>query len=118
MKKTVSIAILFAVPFGLSACDKPAEPPKADARSDATGGMAMSAETKMGKGSGTVTAIDKAAGKITLDHGPIAELDWPAMKMGFVAKPDLLGSVAIGDKVAFEVAVKGSTSEVTAIKKQ
>lgn len=118
MKKTVVITILLALPLALSACNKSGDTPKADAPADAMGGMAMSAETKMGKGSGTVTIIDKAAGKITLDHGPIAELEWPAMKMGFAAKPDLLASVAVGDKVDFEVAVTGNASEVTAIKKQ
>lgn len=82
------------------------------------GNMAMPADAKMGKGTGTVTAIDKAAGKITLDHGPIPEVGWPAMTMAFSAKPALLGSVAVGDKVAFDVSVTGSAGEVTAISKQ
>ena len=82
------------------------------------GNMTMSADTKMGKGTGTVTAIDKAAGKITLNHGPIPEVGWPAMTMAFKARPELLDSVAVGDKVAFDVTVKGNAGEVTAIKKQ
>lgn len=118
MKKTVLMASLFALPLGLSACDKPADTPKAEAPAEAMGDVAMSAEAQIGKGKGTVTAIDTAAGKITLDHGPIAELEWPAMEMGFSAKPDVLASVAVGDKVDFDVTVTGSTNEVTAIKKQ
>lgn len=118
MKKTVLLATLVAMPLGLSACNKPADTPKAEVSADAMGGMAMSAEAEMAKGSGTVTAIDTAAGKITLDHGPIAELDWPAMKMGFAAKPELLASVAVGDNVDFDVTVKGNAGEVTAIKKK
>ena len=47
----------------------------------------------MAKGKGTVTAIDKSAGSITLDHGPIPEADWPSMTMAFKAKPELLDSV-------------------------
>jgi len=82
------------------------------------GNMAMSAGEKMGKGTGTVTAIDKAAGKITLDHGPIPEVGWPAMTMAFKASPKLLDSVAVGDKVAFEMTLRGSDGEVTAITKQ
>lgn len=82
------------------------------------GNMAMPADAKMGKGTGTVTAIDKAAGKITLAHGPIPEVGWPAMTMAFTAKPALLEKVAVGDKVAFEVTVTGSAGEVTAIAKQ
>jgi Cu/Ag efflux protein CusF len=118
MKKLIMTASLIALPLGLSACDKPAETPKAEAQADAMGEMAMSTEAKMAKGSGTVTAIDTATGKITLDHGPIASLEWPAMKMGFDAKPELLASVAVGDKVEFDVTVTGSASEVTAIRKQ
>jgi Cu(I)/Ag(I) efflux system periplasmic protein CusF len=80
--------------------------------------MAMPAGAKMGKGTGTVTAIDKAAGKITLEHGPIPEVGWPAMTMAFDAKPAVLAGLAVGDKVAFDVTVNGSAGEVTAATKQ
>jgi Cu(I)/Ag(I) efflux system periplasmic protein CusF len=118
MKKLIMTASLIALPLGLSACDKPAETPKAEAQADAKGEMAMSTEAKMAKGSGTVTAIDTATGKITLDHGPIASLEWPAMKMGFDAKPEQLTGIAVGDMVDFDVNVTGSAGEVTAIKKK
>ena len=81
------------------------------------GNMAMPAHTKMGKGTGTVTAIDKAAGKITLNHGPIPGVGWPAMTMAFNAKPELLDSVAVGNNVAFDLTLRGSAGEVTAIHK-
>jgi Cu/Ag efflux protein CusF len=93
------------------------EPAATNAASD-MGNMAMPTEARMGKGTGTVTAIDKTAGKITLIHGPIPEVGWPAMTMGFTAKPELLNSVAVGDKVAFHVTVKGTAGEITAIAKQ
>lgn len=118
MKKTVLMASLFALPLGLSACDKPAATPNAEAPGDAGGEVAMSAAAKIGKGKGTVTAIDTEAAKITLDHGAIAELEWPAMEMGFAAKPDVLASVAVGDKVVFNVSVTGNSNEVTSIQKQ
>lgn len=73
---------------------------------------------KMAKGTGTVTAVDKSAGTITLDHGPIAEADWPAMTMAFKAKPELLDSVKVGDKVAFDLALNGNAGEVTAVQIQ
>jgi len=118
MKKTVLMAAIIALPLGLAACDKKAEAPKAEASADAMGDMAMPAETKTAKGSGTVAAIDASAGKITLDHGPIAELEWPAMKMGFTAKPEMLKDAAVGDKVDFDLTVTGSAGEVTAIRKR
>lgn len=118
MKKTAWMATLIAMPLGLSACDKTTETPKAETPTDAMGDMAMPVEAKMASGSGTVTAIDAAAGKVSLDHGPIPAVGWPAMKMGFTAKPALLDSVAVGDKVDFDVTVTGNAAEVTAIKKQ
>lgn len=123
MKKTLMIAALIALPLGLSDCDKKpeaprVEAPKAGASADDMSNMAMPAGSKMGKGSGTVTAVDAATGKITLDHGSIPAVGWPAMKMGFTAKPDLLKGVAVGDKVDFDVTVTGNAGEVTAIKQQ
>lgn len=123
MKKTMVLIALIALPFGLSGCDKKPEAPKAEASkaaasTDTMSNMAMPAGSKMGKGSGTVTAVDATAGKITLDHGAIPAVGWPAMKMGFSAKPDVLNGVAVGDKVDFDVTVTDSAGEVTAIKKQ
>lgn len=118
MKRLVLMATLFATPLALTACDKPAEPSKTETQANAMDDMAMSAETKVAKGSGTVTAVDMAAGKITLDHGPIAELEWPAMKMGFAAKPELLTGVVVGDKVDFTMSLAGNNATVTALTKK
>ena len=74
--------------------------------------------TKTGKGTGTVTAIDAASSKISLDHGPIPELGWPPMKMAFTAGPAVTGQTTVGDKVEFEVLSSGMESEVTSIVKK
>lgn len=115
MKKAVLLLALVAVPVGLAGCEKKAETPKAEASADAMESMAMPAEVKHGKGTGTVTAIDPAKGTVTLDHGEIPELHWPAMKMGFGAKPDVLKDVKVGDKVTFEIDWDGKAGTVTAI---
>jgi len=81
-------------------------------------GMDMAPADKMAKGVGVVTAIDKAAGTITLDHDAIPEAGWPAMTMGFKAAPALLTDVAVGDKVAFDLKLHDGSGEVTAIAKQ
>lgn len=117
MKKIVLITTLIALPFGLSACDKAADTPKAEASTNAKSDMAMSAEVKTGKGSGIVTAIDATSGKITLDHGPVVDLEWPAMKMGFSAKRVDLESIAVGDAVSFEMEWDGKKGEITKITK-
>ena len=53
---------------------------------------------------GEVRKVDKAAGKISLKHGEIKNLDMPAMSMVFqVQDPALLDKVKAGDKVRFTV---------------
>jgi Cu(I)/Ag(I) efflux system protein CusF len=49
-----------------------------------------------------VRKVDKDAGKITLKHGEIKNLDMPPMTMVFHAKdPALLDKIKAGDKVRF-----------------
>ena len=95
------------------------EAPKADGMTpDEMAKMDMGAATTA-KGAGVVSAIDKTAGTITLDHGPIAEAKWPAMTMAFKATPpSLLDTVKVGDKVAFDLKLVEGGGEVTAIQKQ
>jgi Cu(I)/Ag(I) efflux system protein CusF len=50
---------------------------------------------------GTVKKIDEAAGKITLDHGPIRNLDMEE-PMTMVFKAAMLRSLKVGDRVTFE----------------
>lgn len=67
---------------------------------------------------GEVRKIDKDAGKITLRHGPIANLDMPAMTMVFRAQdPTLLDRVKVGDKVRFSAEKVGGQITVTMIDK-
>lgn len=51
---------------------------------------------------GEVRKVDKEAGKLTLKHGPIPNLDMPGMTMVFKAKdPAMLDQVKVGDAVRF-----------------
>lgn len=53
--------------------------------------------------SGEVKKVDKAAGKITLKHGPIPSLDMPAMTMVYRTKnPSALEKLKAGDAVRFK----------------
>lgn len=52
--------------------------------------------------SGEVRRVDKTNSKITLRHGPIKNLDMPAMTMVFqIREPALLETLKAGDKVLF-----------------
>ena len=65
-----------------------AAPVVSQAQSGSMKGMDMkSADVKTThKGSGTVTRVDQAAGRVTISHGPIQSLKWPAMTMAFGVK--------------------------------
>jgi Cu/Ag efflux protein CusF len=65
-----------------------------------------------------VRKVDKEAKKITLKHGPIPNLDMPAMTMVFrVQDPAMLEQVKAGDKVRFAAEnIKGQIT-VTRIEK-
>jgi Cu(I)/Ag(I) efflux system protein CusF len=121
VKKSLIIVSSLVLVASLAACKKEAEAPKpAEIVATNTGSMSempMATEMKHGRGVGTVTQIDAAKGVVTLDHGAIAELQWPAMKMGFAIKPDLLTGINVGDKVAFEIDWDGKAGTVTKITK-
>jgi Cu(I)/Ag(I) efflux system periplasmic protein CusF len=55
-----------------------------------------------GMADGEIRKVDKEAGKLTIKHGPIANLDMPGMTMVFrVSDPAMLEQVKAGDKVKF-----------------
>ena len=52
---------------------------------------------------GEVVKVDKAAGKVTLKHGPIKKLDMDSMTMVFrVSDPTMLDRMKPGDRIEFE----------------
>ena len=68
------------------------------------------------KNDGEVRKIDKEQAKLTLRHGPLQELDMPAMTMVFrVSDPKLLQGLKDGDKVKFNAAKVNGAFTVTAI---
>ncbi|WP_286758467.1 copper-binding protein [Ralstonia sp. RL] len=65
-------------------------------------GSMKSSDTAASMSSGEVKKIDKDAGKITIKHGPLTNLDMPAMTMVFKVKdPAMLDQVKVGDKIGF-----------------
>jgi Cu/Ag efflux protein CusF len=64
--------------------------------------LAAVAQATTAMAEGEVRKIDREQGKVTLRHGPIANLDMPAMTMVFkLADARLLQGIKEGDKVRF-----------------
>jgi Cu(I)/Ag(I) efflux system protein CusF len=81
-------------------------------------GMAMSgAPAKHGQGKGVIKAIDIKAGTLTIQHGSIPAVSWPAMTMTFKATPaSLLKGLKVGQSIGFDATVRGMSAEVTAVR--
>ena len=71
---------------------------------------------KQASATGTVTAVNAANRKVTLDHPPIPDIDWPAMKMEFPVAPSVdLSKVKTGDRVRFTLSGSGNSYTVQSI---
>lgn len=131
MKSKLQLSVAALALIALAACSPKAstadsassvEAP-ASAMNDMSGmsGMAMDndAGAKTGSGVGVITAIDKTGKMVTIRHDAIPAVDWPAMTMAFkAAPPTLLDGLKVGEKIKFDVKVRGSDAEVTAVTPQ
>jgi len=71
---------------------------------------------KTASGIGTVTSLNASNRKVMLDHAPMPEINWPAMKMEFpVAASVDLSKLKAGDKVRFTVSGSGSNYTIQSI---
>jgi Cu/Ag efflux protein CusF len=66
---------------------------------------------------GEVRRLDATAGTVTLKHGPIPNLDMPAMTMTFRARERaMLDGLKVGDRVSFTVEQVDGSPTLTSIK--
>ncbi len=87
---------------------------KAVQHAEKPGASSSNAQPGAGMSEGEVRRVDKDAKKITLRHGPLANLDMPAMTMVFqVSDPAMLEQVKIGDKVKFVAEKSGGAVTIT-----
>jgi Cu/Ag efflux protein CusF len=98
----LATALLAAVP-ALAASHHAAQHPAAGA-APAAGALSE----------GEVRKVDKEAGKVTIKHGPLANLDMPPMTMVFrVKEPAMLDQVKAGDAIRFKAEKIGGNYTVT-----
>ena len=91
---------LFLTAIGLLPAHAASSADNAHAEHPGHGAMAASAEG--GMVDGVVKKVDKAAGKVTVSHGPLTNLNMPAMTMVFkVSNAAWLDQMKSGDKIRF-----------------
>ena len=125
MKKLPAMVILGTL--GLAACGETDSTSSENSNSgrvaaDANGSMGAAPAEAPGQtgeaysGNGDITEI--SANKVTISHGPIEGIGWPAMTVGFsVNSPDLLRGLSVGDPVKFNFQKAGSDYVITSIEK-
>ena len=107
MKMLVAVFLAIA-PAGPAFAQKPS----AEHSAHHAGTQAQSAALSEGE----VRKVDKGAKKITIKHGPLINLDMPAMTMVFQVKdPKMIEQVKAGDKVKFSAEKLGGAFTVTKI---
>ena len=132
MRITTLVTLLVA-PLALAACGSGDDTEMMDDTAMADGQMAdgqmpmdegdmpmMGSDSAMQTASaeGIVTAIDADAGTITVDHGAVPAIEWPAMTMAFDAEEQLRQDVAVGDRISFEFTTGEGGNTITSITKQ
>jgi Cu/Ag efflux protein CusF len=66
---------------------------------------------------GEVKKVDKSAGKVTIKHGPLANLDMPPMTMVFRVKdPSMLDQLKAGENIQFKAERIEGNYTVTEVK--
>ena len=113
--------LMVSVPLG--ACSAPSDQESPTASPATTGTTVPSPESsqagetmpKHASATGTIEAIDPAARTITIAHGPVPELEWPAMTMTFQAPGVDLSGFEQGDRISFEFSASGMAATVTAL---
>lgn len=112
MKFGVRCAVLLGVVLAVPAwAQKPAD----DHSAHRAGASAPSTSLSDGE----IRKIDRQAKKLTIKHGPLKNLDMPAMTMVFrVQPPDLMNGLRVGDSVRFHAELEGGVYTVTRIERQ
>lgn len=93
------------------------------AMSSASATWAQPAETGMNASdamsTGEVKKVDKGAGRMTIQHGPLKNLGMDAMTMVFrVRDQSMLEQVSVGDKIRFVAEELNGKLTVTSLEKQ
>lgn len=108
--KPVSIAGAIALSLAVAACG--------GGRTDQNGAAGAAADAGRAAYSavGNVTAI--SGDRVTIAHGPVEGLGWPAMTMTFRSDdPAMLRGIGVGDRVTFQFRQQGNDYPLTSLRK-
>ena len=104
-----------AIPL-LVACSEPAtEPTQAEPSATQAAAPDAAQAPVQGTAVGRIDAIDLQARTITISHGPVPALEWPAMTMTFQAPDANLEGSRPGDEIEFDFETRGMEARILRI---
>jgi len=74
-------------------------------------------QTPVAAAEGTIKAIDTTKNTVTIAHGAVPAVQWPAMTMAFSVTQDQLTGLTAGDRVTFSFRLEGNSASIVSIKK-
>ncbi|MES2326226.1 MAG: copper-binding protein [Pseudomonadota bacterium] len=104
--------LTIAVAAALSACGKAQQPAN---ETVAMNQPESAAQEQVYSGTGSIQA--SAGDQVTIKHGPISGIGWPAMTMTFTVPADLASQAQVGSQVDFSFRKNGSAYQLTSIRK-
>lgn len=114
--KMLPFAGALALVLATAACgdDTPTQP--GENPPDAASGTGAQSDQPVYAATGNVTAM--SGGDVTIAHGPVEEIGWPAMTMTFRSgSPDMVEGIGVGDAVTFRFREAGGQYELTSLDK-
>ncbi len=119
MKKLIStLAILALAPAAYAAEMKHMEGMPMDHKGMKNMPMQQEQAAQTASATGTVKKVNADKGTVTIAHGPVPELKWPAMVMPFEATPEQIAQIDEGDNIAFTFASDGNKYRIESIEKR
>lgn len=70
------------------------------------------------RATGTIEALDRQAGVVTIAHGPVPALKWPASTMDFQVRREQLEGLNVGDSVQIGFQSEGEQAAIVSIDKR
>ena len=80
-------------------------------------GMQHGSQAAVHEATGTVSKVDRERSRVTIKHGAVKSLDWPAMTMTFAVRDKaLLEKLQPDRKVDFQFVQEGKSYVITGVK--
>ena len=70
------------------------------------------------RATGTIQALDRQRGVVSIAHGPVPALKWPASTLDFQARREQLEGLSVGDAVQISFQSEGEQAAIVSIDKR